>query len=375
MISVLEVLQHLVVHAVTLALWISGYRAAAGKGAVHVLQGACLVGLGGTATAFFAAGGDLFAALRDFAWIVFFYGPLFLILAGRRSAWRGPVAGFVTVVLPLITVAVGFWAFQVEPKRLETSFITVASPKITTALRIAVVADLQTDHIGDHERAAVRAVMAAEPDLILLTGDYLQMHPSRLPPVAADLRRLLIEEGLDAPLGVYAVRGDVDLDGWPDLFDGTAVETWTASRSKVVGGIEITGLAPEESRFGPFSFRTSEHFHVMFGHAPDFALRELRADLLLAGHTHGGQVQLPGFGPLLTYSEVPRDWASGLTRLKGGRTLVVSRGIGMERAQAPRLRFFCRPEVVVVDLEPADELSATSGRRRSTARPTPPSGS
>ncbi|HEX6202615.1 MAG TPA: hypothetical protein VF100_06400, partial [Thermoanaerobaculia bacterium] len=74
--------------------------------------------------------------------------------------------------------------------------------------------------------------------------------------------------------------------------------------------------------------------------------------LLLAGHTHGGQVRLPGVGPLVTASRVPRSWAAGRTALADDRTLIVSRGIGMERGYAPQLRFLCRPELVVVDLEP-----------------------
>ena len=86
------------------------------------------------------------------------------------------------------------------------------------------------------------------------------------------------------------------------------------------------------------------------------------ADLLLAGHVHGGQVRLPFWGPVLTLTSVPRSWAVGRTDFDGGataggawdggRTLIVSRGIGMERGEAPRLRFLCRPELVVVDLVP-----------------------
>jgi uncharacterized protein len=49
---------------------------------------------------------------------------------------------------------------------------------------------------------------------------------------------------------------------------------------------------------------------------------------------------------------VPNSWAAGLTALPSGAKLIVSRGIGMERAYAPRMRFLCRPELLVIDLEP-----------------------
>ena len=93
--------------------------------------------------------------------------------------------------------------------------------------------------------------------------------------------------------------------------------------------------------------------HIVVGHAPDFALGSVDADLLLAGHTHGGQVQIPFFGPIYTFSSVPRTWGGGgLHSLSGDRVLYVSRGTGMERADAPRLRFNCRPELTVLELVP-----------------------
>ena len=96
----------------------------------------------------------------------------------------------------------------------------------------------------------------------------------------------------------------------------------------------------------------SEKYHIAFGHNPNYSLGEINADLLLAGHTHGGQFQLPVIGPLLTISLVPRDWASGLTEISPGQYLLVSRGIGMERGYAPRMRFLCRPELVILEIKP-----------------------
>ena len=93
-------------------------------------------------------------------------------------------------------------------------------------------------------------------------------------------------------------------------------------------------------------------FTIILGHNPNFSLKRPKADLYLAGHTHGGQVQLPFIGPLITLSDVPKEQAHGRSDLPDGTTLIVSRGIGMERYDAPRLRFFCPPEIVVIDLIP-----------------------
>jgi predicted MPP superfamily phosphohydrolase len=126
----------------------------------------------------------------------------------------------------------------------------------------------------------------------------------------------------------------------------------TGSGTFDLGLLTLTALDRGDSRRGRHPVPAVPGFHVVLGHAPDFALAAPPADLLLAGHVHGGQVRMPGWGPLLTLSRVPRTWAAGRTDLPGGGTLIVSRGIGLERGDAPRLRLFCRPELVVVELEP-----------------------
>ena len=75
-----------------------------------------------------------------------------------------------------------------------------------------------------------------------------------------------------------------------------------------------------------------------------------RIDLTLAGHTHGGQVQLPGVGPLMIASRVPRSVGAGGLHSLAGRRIYVSRGVGVERGQAPRLRLGAVPEVSLITL-------------------------
>jgi hypothetical protein len=91
----------------------------------------------------------------------------------------------------------------------------------------------------------------------------------------------------------------------------------------------------------------------MIGHSPNYSLGQVEADLLIAGHTHGGQLRIPLFGPVFTLSQVPGSWTSGMTLIAPGRRLIVSRGIGMERGNAPRMRFLCRPELLILDLAPS----------------------
>ena len=92
---------------------------------------------------------------------------------------------------------------------------------------------------------------------------------------------------------------------------------------------------------------------ILISHMPDPILElkpNTRIDLLIAGHTHGGQVQLPFFGPPITLSRIPRRAAAGGLHELNGRCVYVSRGVGCERGQAPRLRFLCPPEISILDV-------------------------
>ncbi|CAN0554718.1 unnamed protein product, partial [Laminaria digitata] len=236
--------------------------------------------------------------------------------------------------------------------------VEIRSCKVKAPLTIAVLADIQSDDIGAYERSALEATVALHPDLILLPGDYVQAKDlAGYEDNMGRLNRMIKEVGLRAPLGAFAVPGNVDTIGtWPQIFAGTSVTTTTVSRSFALNpDLSITGLTLADSFNVGLKVDAQPGFHIVVGHAPDFSMGQVQADLMVAGHTHGGQVQLPFFGPLLTLSKVPRDWAHGRTALSEGRNLVVSRGVGLERGLAPRLRFNCRPELVLIRVLPQAE--------------------
>ena len=97
-----------------------------------------------------------------------------------------------------------------------------------------------------------------------------------------------------------------------------------------------------------------DDFSLLLYHKPDlaYAARDLGINLYLAGHTHGGQIRLPFYGAVITNSHYGKTFEMGLYHLDQ-TTLYVSRGLGLEGMSAPRARFLCPPEVVVVDLAPA----------------------
>lgn len=273
---------------------------------------------------------------------------------------RALVPGAIVVAL----LAVYWEAYHHGPANLQVRTHTVdltrgRAPART--LRLLHLSDLQTHRIGPYERRALRAARNLEPDLVVFTGDYIQPRLGTDPePARAALRDLLRELDFRPPHGFYTLPGDVEGAYWVEAFSGLPVACLedAVALTELPGGIRLAliGLSNSTSRGkDPESLQSLLAAHradlrIVAGHSPDFvqSLRPGVADLALAGHTHGGQVVLPG-GPPIDFSRLPNRYAGGLNNYRG-TPLHVSRGIGMERLTAPQIRFFCPPEICVLQI-------------------------
>ncbi len=292
-----------------------------------------------------------------------------ILIGAMVALWRGgprpfsmPVVGLAGLVV--LTVPVTVWATFVEPFRLvveEARVPILSGARAETPIRVGVLADLQTDRVTEYERQAVTRLMSLRPDVILLPGDFFQPAPGTFEAELPALRALLAR--LDAPGGVYAVQGNIDdRDDLRRMFEGTAIRLLDNSVTRVqiggrtlaIGGVEFGFTRPAaDAAIRALGGMTDCDARILVSHTPDAVLR-LQAgdgvDLVVSGHTHGGQVQIPGFGPLVTACEVPRATAAGgLTRVNGVYTYV-SRGVGCERGSSPRVRLFCPPELSLLTL-------------------------
>jgi uncharacterized protein len=297
----------------------------------------------------------------------------------RRLLTRAATA---TVVAGLGTLA---YATLVERRWYALRHVTVPTlrPSATRPLRVLHLSDL---HLlpGQHERKDfVRRCLDLAPDLVIATGDFLGG-----PESIDDAVELLGPAATGRP--ALAVLGSNDFYG-PVLKSPLRYLTDPEHRTpgipldtpRLVTGLESAGWSvlenvrePVKTVAGPFDVVGLGDAHIRRDHperidwAPpdeDVALRlgvvhapYLRSldvfdrngfDLVLAGHTHGGQVRLPGYGALVANCDLPLDQARGLSRHGAGLWLHVSAGLGHSR-YAP-IRFCCRPEATLLDLVPA----------------------
>ena len=303
------------------------------------------------------------------------FGPFLVISGVILFVRKNRVTACLSILCGLMLFLLGVDCMLYEPYALTVEHYKIVSDKVDRPVRIVFVADTQTDNIGPYELRVFKTMKDQNADLVILGGDYLQCYGSsvkNMPSLPAGFRNALETTGFDPSLGAYAIYGNNENgeEEFQKMFKDTGFEAISRTKTIDLGPIMFTTLSLSDSALSKWStgtkpkvfLKTDEQkkkFHVMAGHIPAFATVKTDADLLLAGHTHGGQIHIPFYGPILTGMEktegFQRRWASGMTELpepNKGAHLLVTRGSGMERGWAPEVRLFCKPEVSVIDIIP-----------------------
>jgi predicted MPP superfamily phosphohydrolase len=305
---------------------------------------------------------DLVVVLPALA-LLFLVAEAVVCVKRKRQLFTWPVRAAALIAL-IIAPFIGVYASFIEPHRIVVETTTLQLPNnsiLNGPIRIGVLADFQTDQVGDHERRAIDLLKSQRPDVIVIPGDVFQGTSEQFETWLPTLRELFSE--LDAPGGVYVVPGNCDSHSFLHaMFDGLdnvhVLINETATTTVHGNTLFIGGLADNDFRLDAQAVvarlemaGASAALRLLIAHRPDaveLMAHDSRIDLLIAGHTHGGQVCIPFFGPLLTLTNVPRNVAAGGLHDMDGRRIYVSRGVGHERGQAPRIRFWCPPEISVI---------------------------
>jgi hypothetical protein len=244
---------------------------------------------------------------------------------------------------------------------------TIQSPNLpanTPPIRLLHLSDLHMERLTRRETHLMELIEQARPDLMIITGDYLNLSYVDEPIARAEVRKVL--KKLHAPYGVYAILGSPPVDPrdtTPSLFDGldnirllrdeVAVLHFADGRTLSLLGLDcehdleldadvfkkLVALAPPDS------------MRILLYHSPELmpVVQQYPVDLYLCGHTHGGQVRLPLYGAIITSSALGKQYEMG-PYVEQNTTLYISRGIGLEGLSAPRMRLLCPPEIILFNL-------------------------
>ena len=264
----------------------------------------------------------------------------------RRIAWAAGAA----------VGAMGAYAFLIEPNRLELTRPRVHIrdlPPQLEGLRIGLLTDLHAGPLMplSRIRSAASLLMDMQPHLIALTGDIADRHAADFGPAMAALR------GLWAPLGVFAVPGNHDhlagIAEWHAAMarSGNVIDLTNRYTMREADGIRLCIAGVDDLEEGQPTLRlpapAERDLTILLAHQPDQAERARRSidsvDLVLAGHTHAGQVRVPGVGPVERKSSI---YDEGLRR-RPWTQVYTSRGVGTTLLP---LRLGARPEVAVLEL-------------------------
>ncbi|MEM7715972.1 MAG: metallophosphoesterase [Cyanobacteria bacterium P01_A01_bin.68] len=268
------------------------------------------------------------------------------------------------------------------PLSLEKLVVKIEGlPASTKGTRIVQLSDLHYDGFRLSEEMLEQAIITsnqAEPDLVVITGDFITNDPA---PVYKLIKRL---KKLQARTGIYAVLGNHDIWYRTAQAEVTAAlksidikVLWNEIAYPLGKDLPLVGLAEYWSKaFNPASVMNQLDDRIpriVLSHNPDTAqiLQQWRVDLQLSGHSHGGQIVLPDIGPLVVYykefaSRIPKEvrefipflkpdyakvlqhweWSQGFHKI-GKNQLYVNRGLG---TYFPG-RLFCPPEVTLITLE------------------------
>ena len=292
--------------------------------------------------------------------------PFIARAGGTSPTVSAALIGILHVTLSLVTI----YACVVEPFHLTMTNLEVVTDKLSPdapPLRILQLSDFHVERTTKREREVLALAERLSPDLIVLTGDYLNLSYVYDETARRDARAVLSQ--LHAPYGVYAVAGSPPVDP-PEtmeaLFTGLDITVLGDEgllldvRGQTIRLLGVTcSWSPAVAAQGldrALSTRPEPEFTLLLYHSPDIMpdAAERGVDLVLAGHTHGGQVRLPLHGAVFTSSAYGKRYEMGRYQEKQ-TVMYVTRGLGMEGLSAPRVRFLCPPEVVMVTLRGKEE--------------------
>ncbi|MDR3652992.1 MAG: metallophosphoesterase [Paludibacter sp.] len=260
---------------------------------------------------------------------------------------------------------------SMETRWVKTTHVTIESPDIPKSFdgkRIVFVSDIHHGAALSIERVQklVRRINNLRPDIIILGGDYVSLDEKYIEPVFTELGKLKSKYGVFGVLGNhdYFVNGDLSkkmlVRNGIKLCDNKSYWVKINSDSIKIGGVDDPSGSKQILDSTIYDVHKSD-FCILICHRPEYIdqIHSDLVDLTLSGHTHGGQVTFFGlWAPILptdsgmwaglSLTRESQKYRYGLVHSKTTMQSYITSGIG---TRAPHFRFFCRPEIAVLELK------------------------
>lgn len=292
-----------------------------------------------------------FIFMCEILWVIkFFYKKI--KLQGVYENEHKSLSSILVHIIFFVIVSCLAYAYFLEPHWLKVDRISIFTDKLkNSSFRIVQISDLHCDKKNINESNIVKIINSVNADIVVFTGDAIN-NMEGLPRFKNTLLKLNVYRK-------YAVRGNVDVKYWPnvDLFGGTGFKVLDGEGiflTKNKESIFICGLDYTYRPINPRLFENIklDYFSIFLYHTPVLVRYAAPLiDLYLCGHTHGGQVALPFYGAIITFSKYGKKYEAGKYQV-GNTLLYVNRGLGMVGLGAPKLRFFSRPQIAIFDIKP-----------------------
>ncbi|QFT88670.1 putative metallophosphoesterase [Bacillus sp. THAF10] len=276
---------------------------------------------------------------------------------------------FTSLFLAFLAGGVGYYyARYIEPKQMNKLHHKIVHKKIPKSFSGIKIAQFSDTHIGHYfDRAelekVVRLVNEEQPDIVFFTGDLMDN------PLEYDRSYNLINilDKIQAPLGKFAIYGNHDHGGYGTetyeaIMDksGFTVLKNTNTFIELIDKSRIYIAGVDDLMLGRPDFKETlknipdDAYTILLAHEPDAAKaisEEFKVDLQLSGHSHGGQVQIPFVGPLIT-PPLGSNYYEGFYYLND-MTLYVNKGLGTTRQP---YRFLSPPEITFFTLKTEEDV-------------------
>lgn len=277
----------------------------------------------------------------------------------NASGGLNQVRGRLLKILAAILLAVACYAIFIEPHWIEVTHSDMHGD-VAAPLKIAQVSDVHTVGFGRRERRVLEILNEEQPDAIVVTGDTIGKWFGTTGIIGDYPKAKVFYQQLHAPLGVWVVRGNWEtakpIVNEQAFYQSAGVHFLLNAGAELRPDVWIAGLDDWSRKGKPkpddaLAGAPASAYTILLIHEPAYFDHVAgRVKLVLAGHTHGGQVRLPFAKPLWLPSN-SWPYVEGWYERNGSK-MYVSRGIGTSILP---MRFLARPEVSIVTIHPSNE--------------------